>query len=851
VGIVAIVAAALGGCVAPDLLACGSELSCSKDAACVQRDVGVYVCVPPAQVVACDGLAEHERCTADQITGRCEGGACFAAICGDGVVDHGPAGALDDPGEACDDGNTSDRDGCSGDCMSNETCGNGITDFTTGERCDEGDHIDHDGCSSACQIETPAWSLTDFREPTLRSQHAMAFDGARQETVMFGGVASDGTMLGDTWVWNGVGWRKMSPQLQPRPRRRPGMAYDPLRQRVVMFGGVSAENDALADTWEWDGSQWHAITVDTFPSGRYDLAMTYDGSRHAIVLFGGQFALAGLPTPTPDFADTWAWDGVHWTRIATEHRPTSASTIATDGRSSVAMAFDPHRNRVVLFGGISTQIAGPFISRTVANDHVWELDSTDWHEITPTPGPASRADAVFTYNPATQRLLLADGSNSATTNPTYYDDIWEWDGTAWTATSPTTKPVGRRYAAAVTDFTRGRVVVFGGQASSPLAEAALWELVGPTWTPVGTSFVSGNLIGLNPRATVDERRGVPIIVDSFGVTVERVRDAWHKVGLLGTTNGFVYLAYDSAQGVTLALKVVSSTCETWQWDGSTWTQLTPATSPSGRRYVGFSRDRTGHALLFGGTILNASLPLTDETWRWDGSTWELLHPVHTPSARDSLSMGYDPIREQTVIFGGGSAETWTWDGTDWTQASPPLSPSARNFATFVWQPVRAKLALVAGGLQAPTSEVWEWSGTTWEQIAVPPLPRTRRDATVVATRSGDGFTMMFGSPAQGLATVDDAWTLRWQSDQTSDTCDVPIENDGDGLLGCADPDCWYTCTPQCPPQTSCPPDAPRCGDGSCNATLETCSSCPDDCGACAPICGDGQCDAGEDCPGDC
>src|SRR4051812_27443010 len=34
-----------------------------------------------------------------------------------------------DPGEACDDGNVMDGDGCSADCKSDEKCGNGTIDM--------------------------------------------------------------------------------------------------------------------------------------------------------------------------------------------------------------------------------------------------------------------------------------------------------------------------------------------------------------------------------------------------------------------------------------------------------------------------------------------------------------------------------------------------------------------------------------------------------------------------------------------------------------------------------------------------------------------------------------------------
>ncbi len=55
--------------------------------------------------------------------------------------------------EACDDGNNISGDGCSADCQSDETCGNGITDEIAGEECDDGNTLSEDGCTAACQIE--------------------------------------------------------------------------------------------------------------------------------------------------------------------------------------------------------------------------------------------------------------------------------------------------------------------------------------------------------------------------------------------------------------------------------------------------------------------------------------------------------------------------------------------------------------------------------------------------------------------------------------------------------------------------------------------------------------------------
>lgn len=67
-------------------------------------------------------------------------------ICGNGKIESG---------EACDDGNTINNDGCSFSCMVEVVlpaiCGNRIVE--SGEACDDGNVINNDGCSSACTLE--------------------------------------------------------------------------------------------------------------------------------------------------------------------------------------------------------------------------------------------------------------------------------------------------------------------------------------------------------------------------------------------------------------------------------------------------------------------------------------------------------------------------------------------------------------------------------------------------------------------------------------------------------------------------------------------------------------------------
>jgi len=123
-------------------------------------------CVPGSGTLSCyDG----DPCTQDVCTAQV--GCEFPLIvpcCGNDQVD---------PGESCDDGNQAGGDGCSADCKSDETCGNGILDPAT-EICDSIHFtaLCHEGtfvCESDCQsIDTSGcatWCGDGVIDPTYEA----------------------------------------------------------------------------------------------------------------------------------------------------------------------------------------------------------------------------------------------------------------------------------------------------------------------------------------------------------------------------------------------------------------------------------------------------------------------------------------------------------------------------------------------------------------------------------------------------------------------------------------------------------------------------------------------------------
>ncbi len=125
--------------------ACGSNVKANVDA---QDDTTV----PDGSEVVGDPVADGDDDVSpdgeEDVVDDDAGG-----YCGDGVTQT-------ELGEVCDDGNTESGDGCSADCTSDESCGNGITDV--GEDCDG-----EDWCTDDCRdsrLDADSDTITDLDE---------------------------------------------------------------------------------------------------------------------------------------------------------------------------------------------------------------------------------------------------------------------------------------------------------------------------------------------------------------------------------------------------------------------------------------------------------------------------------------------------------------------------------------------------------------------------------------------------------------------------------------------------------------------------------------------------------------
>jgi hypothetical protein len=105
----------------------------------------------------------------------------------------------------------------------------------------------------------PTWTKQHpAAHPSARQGASMAYDAATRNIVLFGGGASDGGDLGDTWTWDGSTWTKQHPAASPFARQYASMAYDAATRNIVLFGGrhfgCPCSAGYLHSPWTWGGS---------------------------------------------------------------------------------------------------------------------------------------------------------------------------------------------------------------------------------------------------------------------------------------------------------------------------------------------------------------------------------------------------------------------------------------------------------------------------------------------------------------------------------------------------------------------------------------------------------------------
>ncbi len=658
----------------------------------------------------------------------------FSGTCGDGAKD------LD---EVCDDGNRVNGDGCSFNCLSDETCGNSYVDTNIGEQCDDGNSADNDGCSFDCQLEiAPACGdgNTDDDE-VCDDGNQNSGDGCSSnclsdeicgngyvdtdiDELCDDGNSEDNDGCSSECVPEVQVWREGIRSDLPTPRWGGAMAYDSSNQRIVLFGGFDGGIE-LDDTRIWNGSAWTSIASSSMrPPARTDHVMVYDIAREQIFLFGG-FNGSFLN-------DVWVFDETNRWREVT---PTESNDKSPSGRWGAAAVYDPERKEVVLFGG--------YDGDRLLND-TWAWDGTAWEEIVPIDSvlPPARTDHSMAYDQKRERVVVFGGFVAAADN----GEIWEWDGTEWyqAEIQGSDTPTPRYAAAMVYDPRREQVLLFGGDSLDE--DKRVWQWDGRIWQEAVPESDHSPSLRIDHAIAYDSAREQTVVFGGLDLEDGNLRDDTWELGSDGwiladssdltpssrTGHRMVYDTIDQqiilfgGQGYN-EYGDLTMLGDTWVRKGETWTLPSlDGASPA---------PRTGHAMaydskreqvvLFGGDCEDGeqkASPCDDTTWLWDGASWHLFDLNAEPSPRSNHAMVYDSQREQIVLFGGFDGtdpvgDTWTWNGNSWDRKMAGSSPSPRQGHAMAYDVERGCVVLF-GGLDANNAalnDTWQWNGEEWLQ----------------------------------------------------------------------------------------------------------------------------------------
>ncbi|MFN7021456.1 MAG: kelch repeat-containing protein [Phycisphaerales bacterium] len=340
-------------------------------------------------------------------------------------------------------------------------------------------------------------------------------------------------------------------------------------------------------------------------------------------------------------------------------------------RSAHAMAYDPARGRVVLFGG--RDLGGPL-------GDTWEFDvaSQAWSPIVPVgPAPAPRFGHTLTFSPMVNGVLLIGGHDGSTA----LADAWSWDGSSWTPLPP--HPAGpRAFHAAATFHASGGGVFTAGGANGPLPLPDAW-----TFAPFAGGWVPEAPM-LPPIGPAPRSNAAMCVFPAMGAPL-------------------VYGGEDASIGAQFS--------DSWAYMPGAWLPVPSAGGPGFRADHSMAELLTRDAaVLFGGR--SASAAFNSDTWVLDASTVWSLNGATGPSPRNQAAMAAIEDRREVLLFGGNDLSALGFAGDTWVLSDPAypavtiagpghvqhgtdftLAASAVGTATYSYQWLHNSAPLVDGG----------------------------------------------------------------------------------------------------------------------------------------------------------
>lgn len=464
-------------------------------------------------------------------------------------------------------------------------------------------------------------------------------DPHRNVTVVFGPE-------GRLWDWDGTS-----------PRVRLGVAhagmneavYDPVHREIWTSSGAV-----------WNGVSWRSTTIPSWGMGW----MAYDVARQRLVATS---ASGNSPAGIAEF------DGQQWTQITPSAGPGVVGSLA----------YDPVR-------GCCVMAAGRPIS-------LWTWDGSAW-TLLDGSGPAMTAAGFYRlrFDPGTSRLILHGGTNSP------YPPVhgtWAHDANGWTTIAT---PTTFTEVAAGFGWDGIGLLRLGGYRA---LKEGIWRLEAAGWRRLPNDYPEQRLTWALPAFASSPARPELVLFGGYGTAAQALGDTWTLLD-------------------------------------RTWTRQTPVHSPSPRGNAGLAWWPTGQQfVLFGGVDGQSQNNVLLDTWTWDGTDWTQLTPANAPTA--PLQLVTDPsggVLGLRRVAGGTTNDQWLWNGTTWVNQPSLPAVSVGGPWTAVHDVHRNRVVTNADGV------LWEWDGVTWTLIG--PMPSALYGPVQAAYRP-DTQRVLFSSNQNG------------------------------------------------------------------------------------------------------
>jgi hypothetical protein len=448
----------------------------------------------------------------------------------------------------------------------------------------------------------------------------------------------------------------------------------------IEIGGANAGTDydrlAFAGLAPLAGTLHVGLINGFVPTpGQSFLVVTYGSHTGALATFTGLDLGGGL-----SFLPQVSATGITLLTVG----QTWVHEVPLGGNSSLARAqhtavMDPGNNRMIVFGG--TSASAPL------ND-VWVLTNADntggaptWTKLTTAGGPpGARANHTAVYDAASNRMIVYGGDNATGPSPALFGDVWVLTNAnglggapTWSQLSPAGgPPPARTEHSAVYDAANNRMIVFGGNESTPCGTG-----LNDVWV-----LANANGLGGAPAWSQLSPAGGPPSARSHALaTYDPATNRMTVVGGLtpcGASNNEMWVLAD-ANGI----------------GAPTWTQLSPGGTPLSpwslqSAVYDASLDRIS---VFGGLtgsgLTNTVLTLTDGNGDPGPPTWVDLTPTSGPPDPRSNHSAVQASNHRMIVFGGLGAsgrlsDVWVLEQTQGRVTDVPLPPAPGPVATRTW-----------------------------------------------------------------------------------------------------------------------------------------------------------------------